>query len=183
MQRGDINRLGLGESCWAKSLWGEHCPELLRGGSGQRRGSYLCPAALLTVLAGTSAACQGKQAKSRKLEASTPGPIEQREQTPQWLGRGLGGACRGGKTEHKVSVLVQVSVFALRAEQMCMRRKHTPIPCRLGWEPLKGPGSPIPCPPPSIKHKDSAPSGPEPGKALPIPKASSSPLHCTSGLG
>lgn len=40
--------------------------------------------------------------------------------------------------------LVRVSVFALRGEHMCVWQKHTPTPHRLGWEPPKGPGSPIP---------------------------------------
>lgn len=85
-EKRDKNRLGLRESYRTESLLGKYCPELLGGGSGQGRGSYLSPAALLTVLAGTSAACQGKQAKSRNPEASTLSPVEKREQTHQWLG-------------------------------------------------------------------------------------------------
>lgn len=64
-------------TCWENTT--PNCCELVLD---KRRGSYLSPAALLTVL-GMSAACQGKQAKSRNLAASTQGPIKKEKQTPQ----------------------------------------------------------------------------------------------------
>lgn len=65
------------QTCWENTT-PNCCEVVLNKGTG----SYLSPAALLTVL-GTSAACRGKEAKSRNLAASTQGPIGKKEQTPQ----------------------------------------------------------------------------------------------------
>jgi hypothetical protein len=107
----------------------------------QTRESYLGPAALLSVLTGTSAACQGRQ-ESQEPCTYTPGSIKRGRKSPSvWVG----GSFLGWLLENRS--LMPVPMFVVRGQQMCVAK--TTLPHFLGLTGRKAQCQvfPPPCPP------------------------------------
>lgn len=84
------------------------------------------------------------------------------------------------KREHKAGA--SVCVCAEAGANVCVAKTHSHT-SQTWLEAPQGPGSPIPWSPTKHQAQGQGLCCPDQGKALPIPKASSSPLQRTSGPG
>ena len=125
------------QTCWENTT--PNCCELVLN---KGTGSYLSPAALLTVL-GTSAACQGERGKIKKPGSLHPRPHqEERVDTPAagWVTRGR----LLGWFQHRR--LVHMPVFAVNGDQMCVwQNQSQPSSQVLITLPVPSPRPPLLC--------------------------------------